>query len=356
MEYSKLKTEYDALQKKLADHELLKNPKEYGVTAARAGKLAKILETIQAIAKIETELANTEEMRLPARGAQAGTTQDAELAQMAEEDIARLNWQKKEKEALLKKLETGDAEEEPKKVIMEIRAGAGGDEAALFAAELFSMYRRFAESKKWRAEIIAQSPTAIGGMKEVVFEIEGNCVWSALKYESGVHRVQRVPDTEKIGRIHTSTASVAVLPEAKDMDMEVKPEDIRVEFFRSSGPGGQNVNKVETAVRLTHLPTGLVVASQEGRSQAKNREHAMTLLKMRLLDAQRMREAEKMAQERREQIGTADRSEKIRTYNFPQDRITDHRIKESWHNINNILAGNLDPIVEAMATANATSL
>lgn len=338
MEYTELKTEYDALQQKLADPELLKNPKEYGITAARAGKLAKILEIAQAITSIETELADTEEMR---------ASKDAELIQMAEEDIARLAAQKKEKELLIQKLTAPDAEESPAKVIMEIRAGAGGDEAALFAAELFSMYRRFAESKKWKVEVIDQSPTSIGGIKEAIFELSGDGVWSALKHESGVHRVQRVPDTEKIGRIHTSTASVAVLPEAKDIDVAIKPEDIKVEFFRSSGPGGQNVNKVETAVRLTHIPTGLVVASQEGRSQAKNREHAMTLLKTRILDAKRMREAEKMAQERREQIGTADRSEKIRTYNFPQDRITDHRIKESWHNINNILAGNLEPVIQA---------
>lgn len=338
MDTKKIRTEYAILQKKLADPELLRNPKEYGLIAAQAGKLAKILEATDALAKIETELADTKEMR---------ASRDAELVQMAEDDIARLTAQKKEKELLIQKLTAPDAEESPTKVIMEIRAGAGGDEAALFAAELFSMYRRFAESKKWRTEIIDQSPTSIGGIKEAIFELSGDGVWSALKHESGVHRVQRVPDTEKIGRIHTSTASVAVLPEAKDIDVTIKPEDIKVEFFRSSGPGGQNVNKVETAVRLTHIPTGLVVASQEGRSQAKNREHAMTLLKTRLFDAKRMQEASKMAQERREQIGTADRSEKIRTYNFPQDRITDHRIKESWHNINNILAGNLDPIIEA---------
>lgn len=338
MDTKEIKTEYDALQQKLADPELLKKPKEYGVIAARAAKLSKILEVAQAITNIETEIADTEEMR---------ASKDAELAQMAEEDIARFTAQKKEKELLIQKLTAPDAEESPAKVIMEIRAGAGGDEAALFAAELFAMYRRFAESKKWKVEIIDQSPTSIGGIKEAIFELSGDGVWSALKHESGVHRVQRVPDTEKIGRIHTSTASVAVLPEAKDIDVTIKPEDIKVEFFRSSGPGGQNVNKVETAVRLTHIPTGLVVASQEGRSQAKNREHAMTLLKTRILDAKRMREAEKMAQERKEQIGTADRSEKIRTYNFPQDRITDHRIKESWHNINNILAGNLGPIIEA---------
>ncbi|MDO8600030.1 MAG: peptide chain release factor 1 [bacterium] len=337
------KKEYDDLEQKLSDPELLKNQKEYGLVATRAAKLGKILEAMDAVQKIETEIASAEEMRLSG---------DPELKAMAEEDIWRLTTQKKEKEALLKKLTTTGGEEEPTKIIMEIRAGAGGDEAALFAAQLFQMYTRFAESKKWRVEIIDQSPTTIGGIKEAIFELSGDGVWRALQHESGVHRVQRVPDTEKIGRIHTSTASVAVLPEAKDVDMEVKPEDVKVEFFRSSGPGGQNVNKVETAVRLTHIPTGLVVASQEGRSQAKNREHAMTLLKTRLLDARRQTEEKKMAAERREQIGTADRSEKIRTYNFPQDRITDHRIKESWHHIHEVLAGNLDPIVKAMINAN----
>lgn len=333
-------TEYNDLQKKLADLKLLKNPKEYGLVAARAGKLGKILEVMNALTNIETEAASAEELR---------SSPDIELTRMAEEDLARLAMQKKEKEVLLKKLTTAGDEEEPHTVIVEIRAGAGGDEAALFATELFGMYRRYAESKKWRMEIIDQSPTTTGGIKEAVFELSGDGVWRALKHESGVHRVQRVPETEKIGRIHTSTASVAVLPEAKDIDVEIKPEDIKVEFFRSSGPGGQNVNKVETAVRLTHIPTGLVVASQEGRSQVKNRERAMTLLKTRLLDARRQTEEKKMAQERREQIGTGDRSEKIRTYNFPQDRITDHRIKESFHNIHKILEGELDAIIEAFS-------
>lgn len=233
------------------------------------------------------------------------------------------------------------------KLIMEIRAGAGGEEAALFAGELFKMYTAYARRRNWDVTPIDAHPTSLGGYKEVIFEIAGAGAYETLRHEAGVHRVQRIPDTEKTGRIHTSTISVAVLPEAKGSDVEIKPQDIKIEFFRSSGPGGQNVNKVETAVRIRHLPSGLVVASQESRSQQKNREQAMTLLATRLLEARRQAEAAQAATARREQIGSAERAEKIRTYNFPQDRITDHRIKKSWHHIEEILAGNLEPIMRA---------
>ena len=232
--------------------------------------------------------------------------------------------------------------------IIEIRAGTGGDEAALFARELYLMYSRFAERKGWEATLINESKNELGGYKEVVFEVNGPEAFRTLRWESGVHRVQRIPETEKSGRIHTSTASVAVLPRAREMDLEIRPQDIKIEFFRSSGPGGQNVNKVETAVRIYHLPSGLIVTSQESRSQQKNRESALALLRTKLLDEQSQKEAKKIAAERRSQIGTGDRSEKIRTYNFPQDRITDHRIRESWHNIESILDGNLKPIIEAL--------
>ncbi|MBI2640102.1 MAG: PCRF domain-containing protein [Candidatus Sungbacteria bacterium] len=235
------------------------------------------------------------------------------------------------------------------KVIMEIRAGAGGNEASLFAGELFRMYNSFIKKQQWEVALIDSSPTTLGGFKEVIFEISGNGAYDKLKNESGVHRVQRIPETEKSGRIHTSTASVAVLPEAKEEDIEIKPQDIKIEFFRSSGPGGQNVNKVETGVRLIHLPTGLVVSSQESRSQQKNREHAMTVLRTKLAEAKRLAEEAKIAKERKQQIGTAERVEKIRTYNFPQDRVTDHRIKKSWHNIQSVMEGNLDSIVECFS-------
>ena len=233
-----------------------------------------------------------------------------------------------------------------KGIIMEIRAGTGGEEAALFAEDLFIMYSRFAQKRGWKTLLLNESKSDLKGYKEVIFEINGPDVWSDLQLESGVHRVQRIPQTEKMGRIHTSTASVAVLPQAGEVEIEIKPQDLKVEFFRSSGPGGQNVNKVETAVRIYHLPSGTIVTSQESRSQQKNREQAMTILRAKLLDIKRQEEAKKTASNRQQQIGSGDRSEKIRTYNFPQDRLTDHRIKKSWHNLNSIMEGNLDPIIK----------
>ncbi len=243
---------------------------------------------------------------------------------------------------------SGGKGNEPQNLIMEIRAGAGGGEAALFARELFEMYTKFALKKGWKTSLVDESRSDLGGYKEVIFEIEGPEAYKTLRFESGVHRVQRIPETEKSGRIHTSTASVAVLPKAREEDIEIKPQDIKLDFSRSGGAGGQNVNKVETAVRITHLPTGIVVRSQESRSQQANRERAMEILRSKLLDMKMQEEAKKIASSRREQIGTGDRSEKIRTYNFPQDRVTDHRIKKSWHNIEAIMNGGLEPTLEAL--------
>lgn len=232
--------------------------------------------------------------------------------------------------------------------MVEIRAGAGGNEAALFAADLFRMYNNFSQKSGWRTAIINESKNELGGYKEVIAEITGKGVYDALKYESGVHRIQRVPATEKSGRIHTSTASVAVLPVAEEKEVDIKDADLEVSFSRAGGPGGQNVNKVETAVRILHKPTGIVISSREERSQLKNRERAMRVLRAKLLDEQIRKQEEAIRKERKEQIGTADRSEKIRTYNFLQDRVTDHRIKESWHNIQNIMDGNIEPILAAI--------
>lgn len=232
--------------------------------------------------------------------------------------------------------------------ILEIRAGVGGGEAALFAKELFEMYRRFAQKRGWEVVVLTESRSDLGGYKEIIARVNGVAAYQTLQSESGVHRIQRIPRTEKSGRIHTSTASVAILAQAREADIEIRPQDIKIEFFRSSGPGGQNVNKVETAVRIYHLPSGVVVSSQESRSQQKNREQAMMLLRTKLVAAKRDAESQKIAASRREQIGSAERSEKIRTYNFPQDRLTDHRIKKSWHNLPSILEGNLEKIVEAL--------
>ncbi len=247
----------------------------------------------------------------------------------------------------LPKGQTG-SEKDQNEIIVEIRAGTGGEEAALFASTLFEMYKKYAALEGWQVAVLDYNRTTLGGYKNMVFEVSGKDVWKKMKFESGVHRVQRIPETEKSGRVHTSTATVAVLPKAKETDIEIKPDEIEMSFYRSGGPGGQNVNKVSTAVRILHKPSGIVVSSQEERSQAQNKERALGILRTKLLDAKREREEGKVTEERRRQIGSAERAEKIRTYNFPQDRITDHRIKKSWGNIEKILEGNLDPITEEL--------
>ena len=283
----------------------------------------------------------------------------AMLSQRLEEDMAALakeeinNLQGK-RERLLEEIKMALLPRDPadkKNVIVEIRAGAGGEEAALFASDLFRMYSRYAASQGWKVDIMNSNETGIGGFKEIIFEVKGQGAYSRLKYESGVHRVQRVPVTESSGRIHTSTATVAVLPEADEVEVAVDPNDLRIDIFRSGGAGGQNVNKVSSAVRLTHIPTGMVVVCQDERSQLQNKIKAMAVLRARLLDQERQRQFQEVTDARRSQVGTGDRSEKIRTYNFPQGRVSDHRIGLTIHNLEGILEGDLDDIIDAVATA-----
>ena len=276
---------------------------------------------------------------------------DDEMAGLVKEELESLEARL---ESLARQLEEGlmprDAYGE-KDVIVEIRAGAGGDEAALFAADLFRMYHRYAETRGWQVDVIDSNLSGIGGFKEIIFEVKGKGAYSRLKYERGVHRVQRVPITEASGRIHTSTATVAVLPEAEEVEVEINPNDLRVDVFRSSGHGGQHVNKVATAVRITHLPTGVTATCQDERSQLRNRMRAMAVLRARLLVQEQRRHDEEIARERRSQVGTGERSEKIRTYNFPQDRVSDHRLGLTLHNLESILGGELDPLIDALASS-----
>jgi len=274
---------------------------------------------------------------------------DPEMAALAREEASTLeDRQERLLLAIQKALMPKDPRDE-KDVIVEIRAGAGGDEAGLFAGDLYRMYAAYAEAKGWKVEVIDSSEGELGGFKEIVFEITGRGVYSRLKYERGVHRVQRVPVTEAQGRIHTSTATVAILPEAEEVEVDIDPNDLRIDIFHSSGAGGQNVNKVSTAVRLVHLPTGIVVTCQDERSQLRNKLKAMAVLRARLLDAEQRKQDEEITSERRSQVGSGDRAEKVRTYNFPQGRVTDHRIGLTLHNLAATMGGQLDPLVDALS-------
>ncbi len=279
---------------------------------------------------------------------------DDEMAALAKEELESLEACL---ESLTQELEAALVPQDAyggKDVIVEIRAGAGGDEAGLFAADLFRMYTRYAEIKRWQVDVIDRNQSGIGGFKEIIFEVKGKGAFSRLRYERGVHRVQRVPVTESSGRIHTSTVTVAVLPEPGEVEVDIKPDDLKVDIFRSGGHGGQSVNKVATAVRITHLPTGIVSTCQDERSQLRNKNSAMAVLRARILDQEQRRHFEEIAKERRSQVGTGERSEKIRTYNFPQSRVSDHRIGLTLHNLERILEGELDPLIDALATSEQT--
>jgi peptide chain release factor 1 len=321
-------------------------------------EMATDLEQLQALAKERASIDDMVRLYRDYKGvrksleetrAMLGDGLDEEMADLARQEIAGLETRlSKLEEALRQALLPKDPNDE-KDIIMEIRAGTGGNEAALFAADLYRMYSRYAQGRGWKADVISLSESGLGGLKEIIFEVRGKGVFSRLKYERGVHRVQRVPVTEASGRIHTSTATVAVLPKAEEVDIAISPEDLRIDIFHSGGAGGQNVNKVSSAIRVTHLPTGMVVVCQDERSQLQNKIKALSVLRSRLLDIERRKQEEQMTQDRRSQVGSGERAEKIRTYNFPQDRVSDHRIGLSLHNLPRIMDGGLDNLVDALA-------
>jgi len=336
-----IERQYEELLLKLGSSEIQSDPSEYRKHAKQLSEVEPIVERFRSYKTVTRSIAETEEL--------AGSA-DADMKELAQAELKTLVARRESLVNDLKILLVPKDPNDEKNVVLEIRAGAGGDESALFAAELFRMYSKFAERQGWKIDLMSMSETGVGGIKEVIATIEGKGVYSKLKYESGVHRVQRVPATEASGRIHTSTITVAVLPEAEEVDIQINEKDLRVDTFCSSGPGGQSVNTTYSAVRLTHIPTGLVVSQQDEKSQIKNRAKAMKVLRSRLYEMELRKQQEAIAKDRRSQVGTGDRSEKIRTYNFKDNRITDHRVNFTTHQLTNVLNGDLTELLDNVAT------
>jgi len=338
-----LKKRFDEITKLLESEGVMKNKGKLISLSKERSELKDIVTLYKQLKKLERRKIEAENI--------VEMDKDEELRTIAKTELDEVNQEIKDKTNLIRQILYPKDSMENKNIIVEIRAGAGGEEAALFVKDLFDMYTKFANIKNWKIEILNTHTTGIGGFKEVIFLLHGKDAFNKFKFESGVHRVQRVPITESGGRIHTSTATVAVLPEAQEVDINIDPKDLKIDVFHSSGPGGQNVNKLSTAIRITYLPTGMVVTCQDERSQHKNRDKAMKVLRSRLLNKKTKEEEKKIADKRRNQVGTGDRSERIRTYNFPQNRVTDHRIKLSLHRLESILGGDLDEIIEKLTLA-----
>ncbi|MGQ9746839.1 MAG: peptide chain release factor 1 [Candidatus Caldatribacteriaceae bacterium] len=332
--------QYQELAERMADPQVANDINRYRVYAQTLAEIEPLVDKYQRYQRLEEEL--EEERNL------LKIEKDAEMRRLLEEDIERL---KSDLEKLSEEIKIMLLPKDPrdeKNTLVEIRAGTGGEEAALFVADLFRMYSRYAERQGWKVEIMSANPTELGGFKEIIFAVEGKGAYSKFKFESGVHRVQRIPITEAGGRIHTSTATVAVLPEADEVEVEIKPEDLRIDVYRSSGHGGQSVNTTDSAVRITHLPTGMVVTCQDEKSQHKNKAKALRILRARILELEQRTQKEEIDRERRTQIGTGERSERIRTYNFPQNRVTDHRINLTLYRLESVLEGDIEEIIEAL--------